>query len=203
MNSVSPRFSPWGPVQTCQRLGDGVYRVSTAGHGGWMLAASAAARLSPEARAQGEPHAAWLCFEEDEAWAVPAWEMPDLWPACFQPGGVPDPRAYLLDTLSQYRPDYLQARGVTPAPEPYARYLAWQEDERRRAARDPDLIVSCSGDWFTHLPGVYSVTTADGQSYLVTAASYDAIHRQAGALLLLSACEVVSTLTLPDPLSAI
>ena len=159
----APLHSPWGPVQMSERLADGIYQVSTAGHGGWMVARPVAAeRLTPEARPQGESHAAWLCFEEDCAWAVPAWELPELWPAYFK-DRLSDPWAYLLATLSRSYPDYLLARGVTPAPEPYAQYLAWQDYERRRAAHDPDLIVSCSGDWATGQPGVDSVTTADGR----------------------------------------
>jgi hypothetical protein len=100
---------------------------------------------------------------------------------------------------------YLLARGVTPDPEPYAQYLAWQDYERRRAAHDPGLIISCSGDWATGQPGVDSVTTADGRTHLVTDASYEAIHSQPGALLLLSGCRIVlpgDTLPEPQPCSA-
>ena len=48
-----PKSSPWGEVQNCETLCPGVFLVSTASHGGTMVAnevthSTAAARLSPK-----------------------------------------------------------------------------------------------------------------------------------------------------------
>ena len=44
-----PEQSPWGKVQTCDVLCPGVFLVSTASHGGTMVAKDMAAVLSPAA----------------------------------------------------------------------------------------------------------------------------------------------------------
>ena len=43
----APRSSPWGEVQNCEVLCPGVFLVSTASHGGTMVANEVAAVLSP------------------------------------------------------------------------------------------------------------------------------------------------------------
>ncbi len=49
----APQTSPWGPVQTCDTLCPGVFLVTTASHGGTMVASEAAAILSPAAKKCG------------------------------------------------------------------------------------------------------------------------------------------------------
>ena len=188
----SPLWSPWGQVDMARRLAYGVYRVSTSGHGGWMVYREVAVeRLSPEAQGLAERAPDWYCYEEDCLWAVPALECPDTWTTAFG-SQVTDPQACILKTLSGSNPEYLLARGITPLPEQYQWYLSWKEYERRRAAKDPDLIVAACGDWFTKMPGVDCVVTADRRSHLVTSASYETVHQFGAVLLLLSACEVVA-----------
>src|SRR5699024_6585288 len=46
----APRSSPWGEVQSCEVLCPGVFLVSTASHGGTMVANEVAAVLSPADR---------------------------------------------------------------------------------------------------------------------------------------------------------
>ncbi len=59
--------SPWGIVQTAQELTDGVFKVSTASHGGIMLRETAAKEnLSTELLARGGNENGWCFFEEDE-----------------------------------------------------------------------------------------------------------------------------------------
>lgn len=60
-----PEQSPWGKVQTCDVLCPGVFLVSTASHGGTMVAKDMAAVLSPAAIKCGFRHSGFLCFEED------------------------------------------------------------------------------------------------------------------------------------------
>ena len=49
----APRSSPWGEVQSCEVLCPGVFLVSTASHGGTMVANEVAAVLSPAAKKCG------------------------------------------------------------------------------------------------------------------------------------------------------
>lgn len=60
-----PEQSPWGKVQTRDVLCPGVFLVSTASHGGTMVAKDMAAVLSPAAIKCGFRNSGFLCFEED------------------------------------------------------------------------------------------------------------------------------------------
>ena len=81
----SPRLSPWGDIQTSDTLCPGVFMVSTASHGGTMVALDMAAILSPAARKCGLRMGDYLCFEEDcdenivlrELLDKKLWQIPD------------------------------------------------------------------------------------------------------------------------------
>ncbi len=55
-----PELSPWGRVQTCDVLCPGVFMVSTASHGGTMVARELAANFVP--RRQKVRFPAWPLF---------------------------------------------------------------------------------------------------------------------------------------------
>lgn len=88
-NTISqerPTSCPWGGIQTTKKLGDGVYVVSTAGHGGFMVRPDLP--LSDSARKRAIKHftnaGRWLAYEEDQAWAIAAWELRDQWDSIFE-----------------------------------------------------------------------------------------------------------------------
>ena len=60
-----PLHSPWGAVQHGERLVDGVFFVSTAGHGGIKLSQARNALIPDVFRREG----GW--YEEDCDWAIP------------------------------------------------------------------------------------------------------------------------------------
>lgn len=61
-----PSYSPWGKVQTCKELCDGVYSVRTASHGGIMAHQEVVDKvLSVAAQKCGFTEGRYLCFEED------------------------------------------------------------------------------------------------------------------------------------------
>ena len=60
-----PLHSPWGAVQHGERLADGVFFVSTAGHGGIKLDRARNALVPEVFRKEG----GW--YEEDCDWAIP------------------------------------------------------------------------------------------------------------------------------------
>lgn len=73
-----PHGSPWGKVQSCDRLCRGVYCVSTAGHGGIMIQKGIARKiLSVEARRIAVMDHGYACFEEDCAATVAYRELLD------------------------------------------------------------------------------------------------------------------------------
>ena len=73
-----PRYSPWGKVQECSVISNGIYSVSTAGHGGVMISVELAPHiLSYEALQIGFQEGGFYCFEEDCDESVPLRELYD------------------------------------------------------------------------------------------------------------------------------
>ncbi len=71
-----PYTSPWGEVQTCVRLNDAAFEVTTARHGGVMIGLEQAGQmLSMDAAAIGFLDGAFLCFEEDRDASVALKEL--------------------------------------------------------------------------------------------------------------------------------
>ena len=108
----APTFSPWGEVQTRDILCPGVFLVSTASHGGIMVASEMSAALSPAARKCGFKMGGYLCFEEDCQEDVVVRELLDkkLWSI---PSRIKDTAAFeenINKSLRKYNPDYWRAR---------------------------------------------------------------------------------------------
>lgn len=61
MNTI--KNSPWGQVDQETKIQEGVYFVSTPGHGGFMVHKSVP--LSEAAKAEADTYGEYLCFEED------------------------------------------------------------------------------------------------------------------------------------------
>ncbi len=73
-----PTDSPWDVVQNCTTIANGIYDVSTEGHGGVMIAAELAPHiLSPEALEIGFIENGYYCYEEDCDASVPLRELYD------------------------------------------------------------------------------------------------------------------------------
>lgn len=73
----APKSSPWGEVQSCETLCPGVFLVSTASHGGTMVANEVAAVLSPAAKKCGFKDKGYICYEEDAQESVVLRELLD------------------------------------------------------------------------------------------------------------------------------
>ncbi len=125
-----PKKSPWGKVQTCDTLCPGVFLVSTASHGGTMVAKDIAAVLSPAAKKCGFKQGGYLCFEEDSQEDVALRELLDkkLWAV---PDRIKDKAAFennINQSIREYNPDYWRSRqaGLEKAParqeQPTAQY---------------------------------------------------------------------------------
>ena len=73
-----PTDSPWDYVQNCTAIANGIYDVSTEGHGGVMIATGLAPHiLSPEALEIGFIENGYYCYEEDCDASVPLRELYD------------------------------------------------------------------------------------------------------------------------------
>lgn len=129
------KSSPWGPVQDQNSYCPGVTRVSTASHGGFAVSVSFAHKhLSEEARSRaGFHHSGYYWYEEDCDWAIPIYELPELWPEAFRyhrelkEAAPAEHEKSLRKSLSYWNADYLLARGIAPDPACYAKYLEMQE----------------------------------------------------------------------------
>ena len=74
----NPTNSLWGEVQSCTVIANGIYSVSTAGHGGIMVKAELADRiLSIEALKAGQKEDGYYCYEEDCDQNIPLRELYD------------------------------------------------------------------------------------------------------------------------------
>lgn len=73
-----PANSLWDEVESCRVIANGIYEVSTAGHGGIMIAEELAPYiLSPEALQKGVKDGGYYCFEEDCDACIPLRELYD------------------------------------------------------------------------------------------------------------------------------
>lgn len=73
-----PTNSLWDEVEHCTTIANGIYSVTTAGHGGLMISAELAPHiLSPEALKIGDRDGGYYCYEEDAAECIPLRELYD------------------------------------------------------------------------------------------------------------------------------
>ena len=109
---VPPKDSPWGEVDYYDNLCPGVFLVSTAGHGGAMVAKDMEMILSPAARKLGQRKNGFLCYEEDTEEAIVLRELLDkkLWEI---PDRIQDRAKFeesINKTLREYHPEYWRSR---------------------------------------------------------------------------------------------
>lgn len=111
--SYEPAYSPWGLIQTRKTLCPGFFDVSTASHGGIMVAREfVAGNLSPAAQRYGFWEGGYLCFEEDSDAQIVLRELMDrgLYTApineYFGPGEY---SKCIDDTIRVCHPDYWRA----------------------------------------------------------------------------------------------
>lgn len=179
-------YSPWGGIQHSDVIARGLKAVSTAGHGGYMVTKNFANKyLSDACIKLGEVYGDYLCYEEDCAWAILAYDIVDSFGDRMKEEDVSfeDYKQSLMRTLSYYYPNYLIEKGVTPSINEYNRYLEEQRKDKMRAEKHPDLIVSA----VNYDSETVKVWTADGLKHFVNKESYRNL-RENSNLLLLSKC---------------
>lgn len=159
--------SPWDAVQECTKLDDGVFWVSTAGHGGLMIdKPTASALLSEPARRHGMDWGNFICYEEDCQCSIVFFDRPAILEAWFmkrcERPATPDDHDKNTDSVKNWEWRYYEERtGITLQPgESYIKdemlfYQAHAEDW---------LGVSATGgsSWEPVPEGFVKVTAAKG-----------------------------------------
>jgi hypothetical protein len=135
--------TPWGKSDYRHEIERGVNWVGTPSHGGLVVTEKVAReKLTPEAIAQGEWYGSLICFEEDCAYAVALFEVPEwceksvaLWAEKRTPE---EWHTEFYRTITVWCLDYLRACGLPPIDsESEARYYQirreldeWQASNR-------------------------------------------------------------------------
>jgi len=178
------RSTPWGAAQHVHTLFRGCAIVSTAGHGGMMIAASTAERLLTEAaRKEALIHGGYFCYEEDCAVEIPLYESPLIRSALFndeyleKAGGIDAVLQRMHLSLSTYYVDYLEATGVTPDPENRKTHDARKASDKAKREAPETVFVSCQGERATMLEGIEMIYDGTGRSHYATTASLVAIRK--------------------------
>ena len=144
--------SLWGHIQDSTQIAPGVRWVSTAGHGGLMVAKATGERLlSEQARAAAEFSCGCYCFEEDCLYAVAFYERPEWQRALEQDW---------LDTLLGYRvrPSYYTEEEFQRSIARLTRKVARTDDEYRAEAL---LTVASWNIKYLHARGFDAVKTCN------------------------------------------
>ena len=119
-----PRTSPWGRIQTIHTLCEGVYEVSTASHGGIMVANKLKDKyLSKYAQEEADKWGPYLCYEEDCQAPIALRELLDRKHIKCTPGfhGTPEEFEKCIDrSLQQWQPVYYAIRANMMA---YGKYV--------------------------------------------------------------------------------
>lgn len=155
--------SPWGKIQTKNVHQRGVTWVSTSSHGGFMVSKGFAEKfLSEAARKRALRYGNYYCFEEDCDCCMVFNELIYV--------QTEETRTSNFRNLSRYHPDYLLEVGIEPEASLYAEWLRDIEEGKRRATKDPDLVVA--GVNLDESSGQVKAWTADGKEHTVTKESY-------------------------------
>jgi len=143
--SVSPgRSSPWGRIQTVRAVADGIYKVTTAGHGGLKLDRERNERIPKGVRQSG----GW--YEEDCEWSIVACRFPEFFPVAVQGPAI--------KTCKDYFPAaFEEITGVAVDP---SESRALREVIFREANKDNFVVVAASGDWSEGCPVGFVVAKA-------------------------------------------
>lgn len=174
------RSTPWGAAQQVISHTRGFSTVFTASHGGMMVSRGAAEKhLSEAARKRALKHGDYYCYEEDCDYLIPLFDAKEMRKQLMSDSSFWESKteeeieSYLIESLSDWHPDYLIEKGVDPAELPYKKWLLRKERDEAEARKDPNLVICAFGDHMTLINGVIKLLTADGKEHYVTSSSYD------------------------------
>lgn len=114
--------TPWGESDHCEVVAQGFCSVSTPSHGGMVITEAFARhyKISQAALDAAEHRYGKYFFEEDCAWCVLMWELPQFWFTLLK--SLPNPKEYLHGCISRWNAEYFDKIGETCNPEDRAKY---------------------------------------------------------------------------------
>ena len=136
--------SPWGRIQTVDILSEGIYRVTTAGHGGLKIDAARNAKIPKSVRSKG----GW--YEEDCEWSLVVCSFPEDFPVSTYENAIAVCKNYF-----PYGFEEITGVAVAAADSYVLRYALF-----RQANLDKFVVVSAAGDWSDGCPPGYVIATA-------------------------------------------
>jgi hypothetical protein len=143
LETEMPTRSPWGPVQSGERIAQGIWMVHTAGHGGIKLSRERNRLMPDYMRSPG----GW--YEEDSQWSLTALVFAEEFKEKVNSNG----RSwydYALESARHSYPDqYEEFFGVVLTPEE-SNTRARQAFERE--THDRFVVSSAWGDWAAFVP---------------------------------------------------
>lgn len=143
--------TPWGKSDHITKIETGVSWVSTPSHGGLAIALGAAQKyLTPKAIEFGERYGAYVCFEEDCAYAIAFFHNP-AWKRFLDQHSLAEWEAYSV------LPEYLQKAKAEAVPKLRAE-VAKTDDQIREDMR---AIVE---SWYPEFFGLSVNPTTEVQS---------------------------------------
>lgn len=110
--------TPWGMSQTMTKIAPGIYHVTTASHGGYLIGKRVAReRLTQAAQEIGMEWNVWLAYEEDCAWAIVEYELLDVREWSVKRLAITDdelPRMFrrMVDTIKRYYYGYYRNTAI-------------------------------------------------------------------------------------------
>lgn len=141
--TTAPTRSPWGPVQSSEKIAPGIWMVHTAGHGGIKLSAERNRIMPDYMRSPG----GW--YEEDSHWSLAALVFPDEFKAKVNSNGR-SWHDYALDTARNTYPDiYERFMEVTLQP---GESINRDRENFLRENNDRFIVASAWGDWAAFVP---------------------------------------------------
>lgn len=129
-------YSPWGKIQTVEKIAEGVWFVSTASHGGVKLSRARNAKIPEYMRQKG----GW--YEEDCHWCFPALIFPDDFPEKW--------REEAHSTCKNWYPD--QYAKWSGKPVTMKESLALRDRDFKQKTHNKFAVRTAWGDWFGKVP---------------------------------------------------
>lgn len=173
MSKIRPTSSPWGAIQNIKTLDEGIFFISTAGHGGIMALENIVTNpfLKEKSLNHRTQSATWLCFEEDLDQYLIILEHRLTGKKELSPK---TDMSNIVNMLSSYYPEFLISKNITLNDERYQTYLKNKELAERRVSKDPGLIVAKLR--FGSEDNRLKVYTADDKIYLVESGKSDTVN---------------------------
>lgn len=145
-----PTSSPWGQVQDYTEFGDGVFFVSTAGHGGFKVPANLNRQIPDYMRKQG----GW--YEEDCDWCIPVLVLAHLFPD-------PKRQEAARNTLRNWHPhSYARFFGV-PVEELKGKSLIYDDELFKASVVDKWVCIAAYGSHRTLDKGMVGLCCTLGE----------------------------------------